>query len=75
MPGLGLDDGGREKAALVSRFTGASSVPAAAPQQPLRSRRVAEDHGRAFWQTLGRVMPDYDARKARLRELGPALVW
>lgn len=33
------------------------------------------DHGRAFWQTLGRVMPDYDSRKARLRELGPALVW
>jgi predicted metal-dependent hydrolase len=33
------------------------------------------DHGRAFWQTLGRVMPDYDGRKARLRELGPSLVW
>ncbi len=34
-----------------------------------------EDHGRAFWQALGRVMPDYDIRKARLRELGPSLVW
>jgi predicted metal-dependent hydrolase len=34
-----------------------------------------DDHGRAFWQTLGRAMPDYDARKARLRDLGPALVW
>lgn len=33
------------------------------------------DHGRAFWRALGAAMPDYDARKARLRELGPALVW
>jgi len=34
-----------------------------------------EDHGREFWATVGRVMPDYEERKARLRELGPRLVW
>lgn len=34
-----------------------------------------EDHSRTFWATLGRVMPDYEARKARLRELGPRMVW
>lgn len=33
------------------------------------------DHTRAFWSALGRVMPDYDTRKARLRELGRSLVW
>lgn len=34
-----------------------------------------EDHGREFWATLGRVMPDYDDRRERLRKLGPSLVW
>jgi predicted metal-dependent hydrolase len=34
-----------------------------------------EHHGPAFWATLGRLMPDYEARKARLKELGPRLVW
>ena len=33
------------------------------------------DHGREFWAALGRVMPDYDERRARLRELGPSLEW
>lgn len=33
------------------------------------------DHTRAFWTTLGRVMPDYEARRARLREVGRRLVW
>lgn len=32
-------------------------------------------HGTAFWGTLGRLMPDYEARKARLKALGPSLVW
>jgi predicted metal-dependent hydrolase len=36
---------------------------------------IHEHHGRAFWATLGRVMPDYEARKERLRELGPRWVW
>jgi predicted metal-dependent hydrolase len=36
---------------------------------------VLEHHGRAFWATLSRLMPDYEARKARLRELGPSLAW
>lgn len=34
-----------------------------------------EDHSRAFWAALGRVMPDYEVRKGRLREMGPRLVW
>lgn len=34
-----------------------------------------EDHSRAFWAALGRVMPDYEVRKGRLREMGPGLVW
>lgn len=34
-----------------------------------------EHHGPAFWAMLGRLMPDYEERKARLRELGPRLVW
>lgn len=33
------------------------------------------DHTRAFWATLGRVMPDYETRKQALRALGPRLSW
>ena len=33
------------------------------------------DHGRDFWAQVGRVLPDYDARRERLRVLGPSLVW
>ena len=36
---------------------------------------IHEDHSRAFWATLGRIMPDYEQRKKRLREMGPRLVW
>ncbi len=36
---------------------------------------VQEHHGREFWSALGRVMPDYDVRKARLRDLGSRLEW
>jgi len=36
---------------------------------------IHEDHSRAFWATLGRIMPDYEERKKRLREMGPRLVW
>ena len=36
---------------------------------------VQDDHGREFWALLGRVMPDYEVRRARLRELGPRLSW
>ncbi len=32
-------------------------------------------HDRAFWRAVGEWMPDYDERRARLRELGPSLVW
>jgi len=36
---------------------------------------VHEHHGRAFWATLGRLMPDYEVKKDRLKELGPSLIW
>ena len=36
---------------------------------------IHQGHGRAFWATLGRVMPDYEARRARLKELGARLAW
>lgn len=32
-------------------------------------------HSPAFWAALGRVMPDYDLRRDRLRQLGPSLEW
>ena len=33
------------------------------------------NHTSAFWEVLGRVMQDYDARRAALRALGPHLEW
>jgi predicted metal-dependent hydrolase len=33
------------------------------------------NHTGEFWAALGRMMPDYEARKAKLRQLGPALSW
>ncbi|HEY5282189.1 MAG TPA: SprT family zinc-dependent metalloprotease [Polyangia bacterium] len=36
---------------------------------------IHEDHSRAFWATLGAIMPDYEDRKKRLRAMGPRLVW
>jgi len=36
---------------------------------------VHDDHGREFWATLGRLLPDYEARRERLRTEGPRLVW
>ncbi len=32
------------------------------------------DHSPAFWAELGRVLPDYEARRRWLRENGPALM-
>ena len=32
-------------------------------------------HGPAFWAALGRMMPDYEDRRRRLRAMGPALEW
>jgi hypothetical protein len=34
-----------------------------------------EGHGRRFWATLGAAMPDYEARRASLSELGARLCW
>jgi predicted metal-dependent hydrolase len=31
-------------------------------------------HGPAFWRELGRLMPDYEERRTRLREFWPSLV-
>jgi predicted metal-dependent hydrolase len=36
---------------------------------------IHENHSRDFWATLGQIMPDYEARKKRLRAMGPRLVW
>jgi predicted metal-dependent hydrolase len=33
------------------------------------------NHAAAFWAALGRVMPDYDVRKARLRVIGSNFEW
>jgi predicted metal-dependent hydrolase len=33
------------------------------------------NHTGAFWTALGRVMPDYDTRKVKLRSLGPEMAW
>jgi hypothetical protein len=33
------------------------------------------NHTAAFWAAHGRAMPDYDARKERLRVSGPELEW
>ena len=32
-------------------------------------------HDWAFWQTVGRWLPDYETRSSLLRELGPSLLW
>jgi hypothetical protein len=32
-------------------------------------------HTAEFWAALGRIMPDYESRRIRLREVGAALVW
>ena len=32
-------------------------------------------HDRKFWDSVGQWLPDYEARKARLREIGASLVW
>ena len=34
-----------------------------------------DDHGRAFWALLGRVMPDYEERREALRKAGGGMVW
>jgi predicted metal-dependent hydrolase len=36
---------------------------------------VHADHTKRFWATLGRVMPDYEARRVALRSLGSRCVW
>jgi hypothetical protein len=36
---------------------------------------VQRDHTRDFWATLGRLMPDYEARRERLRLIGRAMAW
>jgi predicted metal-dependent hydrolase len=34
-----------------------------------------QHHTAAFWATLGRVMPDYEQRRADLRRAGASLLW
>jgi predicted metal-dependent hydrolase len=32
-------------------------------------------HDREFWDAVEQWLPDYEQRRARLREIGPSLVW
>ena len=32
-------------------------------------------HGRDYWQTIGRIMPDYKRRREELRGRGIGLAW
>jgi predicted metal-dependent hydrolase len=34
-----------------------------------------EAHGKEFWAALGRLLPDYEARREQLRSMGPRLIW
>lgn len=34
-----------------------------------------DDHGKAFWSQLGRVMPDYEHHRMRLMTLGRTWIW
>ena len=36
---------------------------------------VHADHTAAFWRRLGRAMPDYEIRRARLKEIGRGYEW
>ncbi|MBI5510437.1 MAG: M48 family metallopeptidase [Deltaproteobacteria bacterium] len=36
---------------------------------------VHKDHSRAYWSLLGRVLPDYDERRAELMAFGPRADW
>lgn len=37
--------------------------------------REHREHGAAFWESVGRWLPDYEERRRRLREIGAGLVW
>ena len=36
---------------------------------------VHADHTAAFWKRLGKIMPDYEIRRERLREMGRGMEW
>lgn len=36
---------------------------------------VHADHGREFWATVAGVLPDYEGRRERLKEVGSTFVW
>ncbi len=36
---------------------------------------VHADDGPRFWALLGRVLPDYEARRTALRRCGNGLIW
>ena len=36
---------------------------------------VHDDHGHESWRLLGRIMPDYEARRAKLRGVGARFEW
>jgi hypothetical protein len=60
----------RDVLALLSR----DELLAATDRFELSPHLQHRAHDRAFWEAVGRWLPDYEDRKARLRELGPSLV-
>jgi predicted metal-dependent hydrolase len=36
---------------------------------------IHDHHGPRFWAALGRLMPDYEVRRAKLRDLGERFIW
>ena len=58
----------------LSRRPG-SHLPRGLRCRPRAHARAPSESHPEFWAALGRVMPDYDARKARLRALGPLFDW
>lgn len=70
--------GSASKAGIIRINWRAIQAPAAIVEYVLAHELVHlrhNDHSRAFWSTLGRVMPDYDDRKDKLRSLGPSMTW
>lgn len=67
----------------VSRYRIRGSIDSSDPPMCLVDYVVAhelvhlrhDDHSRAFWSVLGRVMPDYESRREDLRQLRARLEW
>jgi hypothetical protein len=59
----------RGSKAITDRLGGQSM------KNPARPLRRMFQYAAEFWQVLGRLMPDYEHRKAALKAMGPRLEW